>query len=85
MADAARKSLQELGAIFIGVCITKVVIMLTSAHYNPLVEVSMETAIHFMTLTLLHVATTPSSAERLWLATEVFLRRTSNQQGTSES
>lgn len=73
MAEAARKSLQELGAIFIGISVTKVVVMLTSVHYNPLVEVFMETAIHVLTLTLLHVARTPSSAEGLCLAAEAFL------------
>ena len=77
MAEAARKSLQELGAIFLGVSISKIVVSLASVHH-PLAELLMETAIHVFTLTLLHVATTLSSAESLCLVAEAFLRRHSN-------
>jgi hypothetical protein len=73
VGEAARKSLREIGSIFFGVCFTKFVLYLISVHYNPLVEVSMETALHSLALLLLHMATTPSSVASLHLAVKACL------------
>lgn len=77
MAEAAREALQELGTIFLGGSITKIVVSVASVHHL-LVERLMETAIHVFTLTLLLVAITPLSAENFCLVAEAFLRPHTN-------
>ena len=74
VVELARKSLRKSGPVFLAVCFSKLVQVLIGAHYNPLVEVLMDTCCHIGALALLHMSITPSSVGSLRVAAEAFLR-----------
>ena len=74
MGVSVRRSLRQLKTIFVGVLLTKIVMCLIGVHYQPLVEVPMETVIGFIAHSILQSTETPSPVANLRVAAEVLLR-----------
>jgi hypothetical protein len=73
LGESVRTSLRQLGTIFIGVTVSKIVIGLMDVHNQPLVEVAMETISHLLAHSILHAAITPLSVASLCVAAEALL------------
>jgi|GEM_PF-6637794 len=73
MGGSVRRSLRQLKAIFVGVLLTKIVMCLIGVHYQPLVEVPMETVIGFIAHSILQSTETPSPVANLRVAAKVLL------------
>jgi hypothetical protein len=79
LAESVRKSLRQLATISLGVILTKIVTGLIGVHNQPLVEVAMETTIHFIAHSILHAGETPLSAASLRVAARALLYRALTQ------
>jgi hypothetical protein len=61
-AESVRKSLRLFATVSLGVALTTIATYLIGVHNQRLVEVAMETVIHFIAHAILGVAATPLSA-----------------------